>query len=102
MSSETGPNIKKRPRIQDEVDEDLDEFGKKAPPPAPIVLPGGYQDEANPFNDAQLSAPFQWKLRDQKLAKAGIQTARTAEEESIQRESTIVRSVCKSAGSPTF
>jgi len=96
MSAEAGPNVKKRPRVQDDVDEDLDEFGKKVPPPAPIVLPGGYQDKANPFNDAQLSAPFQWKLRDQKLSKAGVQTAKTAEEEAAQRESTMVRVLCKS------
>lgn len=92
MSDDTGPNGKKRTRVLDDLDGDLEQFGSRAPPqPAVVELPGGYKDEANPFNDAQLSAPFQWKLRNQKLAKDGIQTASTAEEEAAQRESTMVR-----------
>jgi hypothetical protein len=89
MSSSTVPNSKKRLRLDDEIDEDLDDFGKKAPPPAPLSLPGGYQDGENPFNDAQLSAPFQWKLRNSKLAKEGKQVVQSEEEERMIRESTI-------------
>lgn len=97
MAADAGQPFKKRQRIEDDVDEDLEEFGKKAPPPAPISLPGGYEDGENPFNDAQLSAPFQWKLRNSKLAKEGKQAIVSEEEERAQRESTIVRDVFISA-----
>lgn len=93
MASETGTQLKKRPRVLDDFDDELAEFGKRPAPPAPIELPSGYRDEANPFNDAQLSAPFHWKLRAQKKAKAGESSALSAEEEAAQREATLVRSL---------
>lgn len=93
MSSDTGPNAKKRTRVLDDLEEDLEGYGKREQPPPPVLLPGGYKDEANPFNDAQLSAPFQWKLRNEKLAKEGRQGTLSAEEEAAQREATIVRAI---------
>lgn len=102
MSNDTGPNARKRTRVLDDLDEDLEGYGKRDVPPPPVELPGGYKDEANPFGDAQLSAPFQWKLRNQKLAKEGHSTSLTESEEAAQRESTIVRTQCKSGDRAHF
>lgn len=93
MSNDLGPNAKKRTRVLDDLEDDLEGFGKREVPPPPVVLPGGYKDEANPFNDAQLSTPFQWKLRNQKLGKEGNQGILTKEEEAAQREETMVRTL---------
>lgn len=81
---------KKRPRDFNE-DEELEAFGSRAPPPAPLTLPMGYNDEENPFNDQNLSAPFRWKLKDNKMAKEGLITTVSQEDMQAQREATLVR-----------
>ena len=81
---------KKRQREFDE-DEELEVFGSRPPPPAPLQLPLGYNDEANPFNDQNLSMPFKWKLKENKMAKEGHVAASSEQEIQAQREDTLVR-----------
>jgi hypothetical protein len=89
MASDGSGNLKKRPRVEDDLD--LDDFGRKEPPPAPLALPGGYRDDANPFNDAQLSAPFKWKAKTDKMSKNGAAATMSEDQERAQREETLVR-----------